>query len=225
MFCGNLDEALEYVRPSCAKGVHALRQTKFASFPEVLVVHAKKFQLVNWVPSKLDIPVALPPTTSVSSVNPTSDADYTLPRQSSPTRRLQAELRKTLIDDSTHDAQARRIQVAGFPAGVVNIVKGFGQQYSRRRYGFTRRFCKKVFLDSTAVGRTIMRASGECNLKPVMLEPGGKSPNIVLADADLETAAKWPMQESFLARVTVFVVLDRGSSSNTRSTMVLEEAH
>lgn len=29
------------------------RQTKFASFPEVLVVHAKKFQLVNWVPAKL----------------------------------------------------------------------------------------------------------------------------------------------------------------------------
>ena len=29
------------------------RQTKFATFPQVLVVHAKKFQLVNWVPSKL----------------------------------------------------------------------------------------------------------------------------------------------------------------------------
>ncbi|KAF8067078.1 hypothetical protein FPV67DRAFT_1497798 [Lyophyllum atratum] len=54
-------EALEYACPSCAKAVHALRQTKFASFPEVLVVHAKNFQLVNWVPSKLDIPVVLPP--------------------------------------------------------------------------------------------------------------------------------------------------------------------
>ncbi len=32
----------------------------FASFPDVLVVHAKKFQLVNWVPAKLDIPVLLP---------------------------------------------------------------------------------------------------------------------------------------------------------------------
>jgi hypothetical protein len=57
-----------------------IRQTKFASLPEVLVVHAKKFQLVNWVPAKLgacffhlvlfavlftfistDIPVILPP--------------------------------------------------------------------------------------------------------------------------------------------------------------------
>ncbi|KAG5651892.1 hypothetical protein H0H81_007049 [Sphagnurus paluster] len=55
-------EALNYVCPSCGKGVHALKQTRFASLPEVLVVHAKKFQLVNWVPSKLDIPVILPPS-------------------------------------------------------------------------------------------------------------------------------------------------------------------
>ncbi|KAK7049909.1 ubiquitin C-terminal hydrolase Ubp14 [Paramarasmius palmivorus] len=49
----------EWVCPDCkAKG--AVKQTRFASFPEVLVVHAKKFQLVNWVPAKLDIPVSLP---------------------------------------------------------------------------------------------------------------------------------------------------------------------
>jgi len=36
------------------------RQTKFATLPETLIVHAKKFQLVNWVPTKLDIPVILP---------------------------------------------------------------------------------------------------------------------------------------------------------------------
>ncbi|KAL0959107.1 hypothetical protein HGRIS_014404 [Hohenbuehelia grisea] len=53
-------EALEYSCPSCQKSVHALKQTKFSSFPDVLVVHAKKFQLVNWVPSKLDIPLLLP---------------------------------------------------------------------------------------------------------------------------------------------------------------------
>ncbi|KAF9028671.1 ubiquitinyl hydrolase [Hymenopellis radicata] len=53
-------EALEYSCPSCAKSVHALRQNKFASLPQVLVVHAKKFQLVNWVPTKLDIPIILP---------------------------------------------------------------------------------------------------------------------------------------------------------------------
>lgn len=36
------------------------RQTKFFTFPETLIVHAKKFQLLNWVPTKLDIPVILP---------------------------------------------------------------------------------------------------------------------------------------------------------------------
>ena len=46
-------EALEYSCPSCSKAVHATKKTAFASFPEVLVVHAKKFQLVNWVPQKL----------------------------------------------------------------------------------------------------------------------------------------------------------------------------
>ncbi|KAF7295503.1 Ubiquitin carboxyl-terminal hydrolase [Mycena indigotica] len=53
-------ELLEYSCPSCNKSVHASKQAKFATFPEVLVVHAKKFQLVNWVPTKLDIPLILP---------------------------------------------------------------------------------------------------------------------------------------------------------------------
>ncbi|KAH9846183.1 ubiquitin carboxyl-terminal hydrolase 14 [Lenzites betulinus] len=53
-------EALEYTCPVCAKKVIATKQTRFATFPEVLVVHAKKFQLVNWVPAKLDIPVIVP---------------------------------------------------------------------------------------------------------------------------------------------------------------------
>ncbi|KAJ7632934.1 hypothetical protein FB45DRAFT_913923 [Roridomyces roridus] len=53
-------ESLEYGCPSCGTNVHALKQSKFASFPDVLVVHAKKFQLVNWVPTKLDIPLIVP---------------------------------------------------------------------------------------------------------------------------------------------------------------------
>ncbi|KAJ6502176.1 hypothetical protein C8R45DRAFT_975636 [Mycena sanguinolenta] len=53
-------ETLEYGCPSCGTSVHANKQAKFATFPEVLVVHAKKFQLVNWVPTKLDIPIILP---------------------------------------------------------------------------------------------------------------------------------------------------------------------
>ncbi|PPQ80059.1 hypothetical protein CVT25_001488 [Psilocybe cyanescens] len=53
-------EGLDYACPSCATNVVAVKQMKFASFPEVLVIHAKRFQLVNWVPTKLDIPVILP---------------------------------------------------------------------------------------------------------------------------------------------------------------------
>ncbi|KAG8751505.1 hypothetical protein FRC12_012420 [Ceratobasidium sp. 428] len=54
------EEALEYSCPSCEKKVIAIKRTRFASFPDVFIVHAKKFQLVNWVPQKLDVPVLLP---------------------------------------------------------------------------------------------------------------------------------------------------------------------
>ncbi|CCL99939.1 uncharacterized protein FIBRA_01964 [Fibroporia radiculosa] len=50
-------EALEYTCPGCQKNVIATKRSRFATFPQVLVLHAKKFQLVNWVPSKLDIPL------------------------------------------------------------------------------------------------------------------------------------------------------------------------
>ncbi|KAF9231746.1 hypothetical protein BU15DRAFT_90837 [Melanogaster broomeanus] len=53
-------EMLEYqCEAGCGK-TYAVRQTQLATFPEVLVLHAKKFQLKNWVPTKLDIPIILP---------------------------------------------------------------------------------------------------------------------------------------------------------------------
>jgi ubiquitin carboxyl-terminal hydrolase 5/13 len=48
-------EELEYHCPACARGVAATKSTRLASFPAVLVLHAKKFQLVNWVPTKLGL--------------------------------------------------------------------------------------------------------------------------------------------------------------------------
>lgn len=54
-------EELEYTCPSCQKQGTATKRSSFATFPEVLVVHARRFQLVNWVPTKLEIPVILPP--------------------------------------------------------------------------------------------------------------------------------------------------------------------
>jgi len=55
------DDPLEYACPSCSRNVTAMKQLRFSTFPDVLVIHAKKFQLVNWVPTKLDVPVILPP--------------------------------------------------------------------------------------------------------------------------------------------------------------------
>ncbi|KIJ46150.1 hypothetical protein M422DRAFT_206385 [Sphaerobolus stellatus SS14] len=59
-------EEIDYTCPRCNKNVVARKRTLFATFPEVLVVHAKKFQLVNWVPAKLDIPITLPPSDTLT---------------------------------------------------------------------------------------------------------------------------------------------------------------
>jgi acyl-CoA reductase-like NAD-dependent aldehyde dehydrogenase len=77
---------------------------------------------------------------------------------------------------------------AGLPPGVLNVVPGFGENAGAalvRHPGVD----KIAFTGSTAVGKLIMREAAE-SLKKVSLELGGKSPNIVLADADLEAAAR-----------------------------------
>ncbi|GAA6062256.1 hypothetical protein JCM10212_001770 [Sporobolomyces blumeae] len=48
---------IEYSCPACEKKVQALKSTRFASFPEVLVLNAARFQLDNWVPRKVDVPL------------------------------------------------------------------------------------------------------------------------------------------------------------------------
>lgn len=46
-------DGLDYKCPSCNENVLAQKQSSFATFPDILLVHTKKFQLVNWVPTKL----------------------------------------------------------------------------------------------------------------------------------------------------------------------------
>jgi acyl-CoA reductase-like NAD-dependent aldehyde dehydrogenase len=78
------------------------------------------------------------------------------------------------------------VHEAGFPPGVVNVVIGgpdVGASLVRHP-----RVSKIAFTGQTATGKEIMRASVD-GLKRVTLELGGKSPNIVFADADLEAAA------------------------------------
>src|ERR1700723_1135519 len=78
------------------------------------------------------------------------------------------------------------IQEAGFPDGVVNILPGYGETAGAALAAHPD-VDKIAFTGSTEVGKLILHAAAG-NLKKVSLELGGKSPNVVLKDADLETA-------------------------------------
>jgi acyl-CoA reductase-like NAD-dependent aldehyde dehydrogenase len=78
---------------------------------------------------------------------------------------------------------------AGIPAGVVNILTGFGVPAGEAITAHPG-IDKVAFTGSTEVGRKIMEAAATSNLKRVSLELGGKSPNVVFADADLSRAIK-----------------------------------
>jgi phenylacetaldehyde dehydrogenase len=84
---------------------------------------------------------------------------------------------------------------AGFPEGVVNIVTGFGETAGAALAAHPD-VDKIAFTGSTEVGKMIVQAATG-NLKKVSLELGGKSPNIVFADADLETAIPGSAQAIF----------------------------
>jgi acyl-CoA reductase-like NAD-dependent aldehyde dehydrogenase len=77
---------------------------------------------------------------------------------------------------------------AGFPEGVVNVVTGYGEAAGAALAEHDD-VDKITFTGSTEVGRYLLKAAAG-NLKKVSLELGGKSPNIVFADADLEAALK-----------------------------------
>jgi 4-(gamma-glutamylamino)butanal dehydrogenase len=79
---------------------------------------------------------------------------------------------------------------AGLPAGVLNVVPGFGEA-AGRALGLHPDVDCVAFTGSTEVGKLLLRYSSESNAKPVWLECGGKSPNLVFADAsDLDRAAE-----------------------------------
>src|SRR5271170_7318843 len=78
---------------------------------------------------------------------------------------------------------------AGFPAGVVNILPGFGPTAGAAIANHMD-VDKVAFTGSTEVGHLIMEAAAKSNLKPVTLELGGKSPNIIFEDVDLDEAVE-----------------------------------
>jgi phenylacetaldehyde dehydrogenase len=81
---------------------------------------------------------------------------------------------------------AELIEEAGFPPGVVNILPGFGATAGAAMSNHPD-IDKISFTGSTVVGKQILQASAG-NMKRVTLELGGKSPNIIFPDADIDKA-------------------------------------
>jgi gamma-glutamyl-gamma-aminobutyraldehyde dehydrogenase len=85
---------------------------------------------------------------------------------------------------------------AGLPDGVLNVVPGSGAVLGPT-------LCRHMDVDmvaftgSTSVGRDLLRYSAESNLKRVILELGGKNPQVVLADADLDNVAPHAVNSAF----------------------------
>jgi acyl-CoA reductase-like NAD-dependent aldehyde dehydrogenase len=104
---------------------------------------------------------------------------------------------------------------AGIPEGVFNVVTGMGET-AGRALGLHMDVDAVTFTGSTEVGKYFMTYSGQSNLKRVSLECGGKSPNIVLADApDLDaaaTAAAWG------------IFYNQGEVCNAGSRLIVEES-
>jgi len=102
---------------------------------------------------------------------------------------------------------------AGLPDGVLQVLPGPGGSLGKHLAthmdidGLT-------FTGSTAVGKLLMQYSGQSNLKRTFLELGGKSPNIVFADADLDKAAN-------LAAIAVFYNGGQTCTAGTR--LIVEE--
>src|SRR5690606_9008770 len=81
---------------------------------------------------------------------------------------------------------AELMEEVGFPAGVYNVVTGYGEESGAalsRHAGID----SITFTGSVETGRLVMQAAAE-HIKPVVLELGGKSPHIIFADADLDIA-------------------------------------
>ncbi len=103
---------------------------------------------------------------------------------------------------------------AGLPDGVLNVVPGFGEDAGQAlgRHGDVD--CL-VFTGSTAVGKLFQTYAGQSNMKQVWLETGGKSPNVVFPDADLDRAAE-------MAAFGIF--FNQGEVCSANSRLLVHEA-
>jgi gamma-glutamyl-gamma-aminobutyraldehyde dehydrogenase/4-guanidinobutyraldehyde dehydrogenase/NAD-dependent aldehyde dehydrogenase len=103
---------------------------------------------------------------------------------------------------------------AGVPDGVLQIVPGFGET-AGQAIGRHMDVDMVAFTGSTEVGKYFLRYSGESNMKRVALECGGKSPHVVLPDADLDAAA---------TGIAWGVFYNQGEVCNAGSRLLVHEA-
>lgn len=101
---------------------------------------------------------------------------------------------------------------AGIPAGVVNIVHGDGPTTGQAMVKHPL-VGKISFTGSTSVGKEILRVAAD-QVKPVSLELGGKSPNLIFADADMDQALAGTLFTSFF---------NAGQICTTSSRLLLQE--
>ena len=101
---------------------------------------------------------------------------------------------------------------AGLPDGVVNIIPGFGETAGAALAAHPD-IDKIAFTGSTEVGKLIVRAASR-DLRKVSLELGGKSPNIILGDADIDEA---------IAGATAGIFFNHGQCCNAGSRLFVQE--
>lgn len=102
---------------------------------------------------------------------------------------------------------------AGVPEGVVNVVTGYGAEAGAALASHPQ-IDHVTFTGSVTTGISVMKAAAE-NVKPVTLELGGKSPNIVFADADLDDAAQWVVRS---------IIQNAGQTCSAGSRLLVEES-
>lgn len=102
---------------------------------------------------------------------------------------------------------------AGFPDGTVNLVMGGGSTVGNE-IAESEDVDMVSFTGSTEVGQSIYRASAG-NVKKIGLELGGKSPNVIFADTDLDGAVEWAMMGVFF---------NQGEVCSAGSRIIIEES-
>lgn len=102
---------------------------------------------------------------------------------------------------------------AGLPKGVLNIVTGYGYEAGKALSEHPD-INQITFTGSVATGTTIMKAAAD-NVVPVTLELGGKSPNIVCADANLDEALEWVVKS---------IIQNAGQTCSAGSRLIVEES-